>query len=333
MSSGPTRNSKVAVLGGGAWGTALAHSQCLAGNDTTLWVRNDATAGQINTSHENTEYLPGVSLAPALRATTSAVEAMSGASCILVAIPAQSLRAALQELSGDTPDQTPLVLCAKGIERDTGKLPSVIASEVLPGKPVAALSGPSFAADVARGLPTAVAVAAEDGAVAHELATLLSAPQLRCYSSDDLAGVEIGGALKNVLAIAAGIVRGAGLGDSAQAALTTRGFAELRRVGGALGARSDTLMGLSGLGDLILTCSSPKSRNFAYGVALGRGEPVEGLPLAEGVATAGIAARLAAEHRIEAPVIDAVASVLDGSLTVADATAKLLARPLKAETA
>lgn len=333
MSAETTTRGKVAVLGGGAWGTALAHSQCLADNDTALWVRNSATAEQINASRENPGYLPGVSLSPALRATTSAAETMSGASCILVAIPAQSLRIALEQLSGDIPEQIPLILCAKGIERDTGKLPSEVANEVLPGTPVAALSGPSFAADVARGLPTAVTVAAEDGQLAHELATLLWAPQLRCYSSDDLAGIEIGGALKNVLAIAAGIVCGAKLGDSAQAALTTRGFAELRRVGGALGARSETLMGLSGLGDLILTCSSPKSRNFAYGIALGSGKPVDGLPLAEGVATAGIAAKLAAEHRIEAPVIDAVASVLDGSLTVSDAAVKLLARPLKAETA
>ena len=322
----------IAVLGGGAWGTALAHSQCLGGNDTTLWARDSETVAQIAASHENFRYLPGVSLSATLRATADAGDAMRGAACILIAIPAQVLRAVLQELTVHVPANTPLVLCAKGIERETGHLPSQIAAEFLPDNPACALSGPSFAVDVARGLPTAVTVAAQCADLAHELAGMLSAPNLRCYSSDDLTGVEIGGALKNVLAIAAGIVSGAGLGDSAQAALTTRGFVELRRVGAAFGARPETLMGLSGLGDLILTCGSPKSRNYAYGLALGRNEPVEGLPLAEGVATAGIAARLAGERNIEAPIIAAVASVLDGSLAVSDAITGLMARPLKAET-
>ena len=324
---------KIAVLGGGAWGTALAHSQRLGGRSATLWARDRDLVNRINASHENFDYLPGVSLAEGLKATGCPAAAMAEADSVLVAVPAQALRNLFEAMRGDVPTGVPLVLCSKGIERETGKLPSDVASELFPDNPAAALSGPSFAADIARGLPTAVTVAARDGSRAHDLAKLLSAPNLRCYSSDDLQGVEIGGALKNVLAIAAGIVSGSHLGDSAQAALITRGFVELRRVGAALGARPETLMGLSGLGDLILTCGSPKSRNFTYGLALGRGEPVDGLPLAEGVATAGIATQLTTGQNIEAPIIGAVSRVLDGSLAVEDAIFQLLARPLKAENA
>lgn len=332
MNARVTAGGKIAVLGGGAWGTALAHSQSLGGNETVLWARDPRTVAGVNDSHENFAYLPGISLSGTLRATGDACEAMAGTTCILSAIPAQEQRGVFEVIGTAVPPGVPLVLCAKGIERETGKLPSDIAEELFPRNPAAALSGPSFADDVARGLPTAVTVAAGDGDLAHQLAGLLSTPQFRCYSSDDLRGVETGGALKNVLAIAAGIVAGAGLGASAQAALTTRGFVELRRVGAALGAKPETLMGLSGLGDLILTCGSAKSRNFSYGLALGRGEPVEGLPLAEGVATAGIAARLAAEHGIEAPIIAAVSAVLDGRLAIGDAVSGLMKRPLKAET-
>ncbi|MEX0347510.1 MAG: NAD(P)H-dependent glycerol-3-phosphate dehydrogenase [Rhizobiaceae bacterium] len=333
MSSALEEENKIAVLGGGAWGTALAHSQRLGGKSVVLWARDCGLVDRINATHENFKYLPGVSLAEGVKATCSPDEALSEASCVLVAIPAQTIRNVLDSIAKSFPANIPLVLCAKGIEADTGKLPSDIASELFPQNPIAALSGPSFAADVARNLPTAVTVASQDAAAAHDLAKLLSAPNLRCYSSEDLSGVEIGGALKNVLAIAAGIVSGSRLGDSAQAALITRGFVELRRVGAALGAQPDTLMGLSGLGDLILTCGSPKSRNFTYGLALGRNEPVNGLPLAEGVPTAGIAAKLAADRDIEAPIINAVSKVLDGTLCVAEAISQLMARPLKAENA
>ena len=205
-------------------------------------------------------------------------------------------------------------------------------SEKTAQNPVAALSGPSFATDVARGLPTAVVVAARDEALAADLAARFSAENLRCYSSDDLIGVEIGGALKNVFAIAAGAVTGAGLGASAQAAMVTRGFVELRRIGAAFGARPETLMGLSGLGDLLLTCSSAQSRNFAYGLALGQGKPLSGLPLAEGVPTAAIAARIASERNIDAPIITAVAAILDGTITIQQAVTALMTRPLKTET-
>jgi glycerol-3-phosphate dehydrogenase (NAD(P)+) len=241
------------------------------------------------------------------------------------------MRGLLNALASRLDAKTPLVLCAKGIERDTGKLLSEIATEILPRNPIAALSGPSFATDVAAGLPTAVTVAAADEARAARLAALLSSPAFRCYSSADLIGVEVGGALKNVLAIAAGAVSGAGLGASAQAALVTRGFVELRRVGAAFGAEPETLMGLSGLGDLILTCGSAQSRNFSYGLALGRGESLEGRPLAEGVATAGIAARIAREKGVEAPIIAAVEALLAGRIAIADAVAALMARPLKSE--
>ncbi len=333
MSSALEENRKIAVLGGGAWGTALAHSQRLGGKTVTLWARDCELVDRINSTHENFKYLPGVSLAEGLQATCSPEVALSDADCILVVIPAQTIRGVFTIIKDEIPDGAPLVLCAKGIEADTGKLPSEVIAELLSDNPVAALSGPSFATDVARNLPTAVTVASQGGETAHGLAKLLSTPNLRCYSSGDLKGAEIGGALKNVLAIAAGIVSGSRLGDSAQAALITRGFVELRRVGAALGAKPDTLMGLSGLGDLILTCGSPKSRNFTYGLALGRNEPVEGLPLAEGVPTAGIAAKLTAEKNIEAPIIGAVSSVLDGSLCVAEAISQLMARPLKVENA
>ncbi|TIP81746.1 MAG: NAD(P)H-dependent glycerol-3-phosphate dehydrogenase, partial [Mesorhizobium sp.] len=232
----------------------------------------------------------------------------------------------------DMPSGVPLVLCAKGIERDTGALLSAIVDETLPENPVAALSGPSFATDVARGLPTAVVVAARNEGLAADLAARFSAQNLRCYSSDDLIGVEIGGALKNVFAIAAGAVTGAELGASAQAAMVTRGFVELRRIGAAFGARPETLMGLSGLGDLLLTCSSAQSRNFAYGLALGQGKPLAGLPLAEGVPTAAIAARIATERNIDAPIITAVAAILDGTITIRQAVSALMTRPLKTET-
>lgn len=322
---------KIAVLGGGAWGTALATAILRAGHAAILWARDDQTVASINQSHENPRYLPGIPLDPALVATSDLGTALDNASRILAVTPAQAMRGLFDNLADRLAPGIPLVLCAKGIERDTGMLMSQLAAELLPQTPIAALSGPSFASDVAAGLPTAVTVAASDEMLAADLAALLSSPAFRCYSSTDLTGVEIGGALKNVLAIAAGAVAGAGLGASAQAALVTRGFVELRRVGAALGAEPETLMGLAGLGDLILTCSSAQSRNFAYGMALGAGENLDGRPLAEGVATAGIAARIARENGVDAPIITAVEALLSRSITITDAVAALMARPLKSE--
>ena len=254
---------RIAVLGGGAWGTALAATMLRAGNDVVLWARDKDVVNALNERRENPVYLPGIVLDSGLRATADPAEALSGTEIALAAVPAQAMAETLGRLRSVIPARAPLVLCAKGIERGTGRLLSQVAAEALPGHPIAALSGPSFATDVARGLPTAVTVAAPDAALAADLAATFSSPAFRCYSTDDLVGVEVGGALKNVLAIAAGAIAGAGLGASAQAAMVTRGFVELRRIGAAFGARPETLMGLSGLGDLILTCSSSQSRNFA----------------------------------------------------------------------
>jgi glycerol-3-phosphate dehydrogenase (NAD(P)+) len=323
----------IAVLGGGAWGTALASSARRAGNSVRIWARDLETVEAINERRENHRYLPGMKLAEGIVATTSLAHATAAADIVLAATPAQSLRDMLSSAAGKVAADVPVVLCAKGIERDTGRLLSAVAEEILPENPIAALSGPSFATDVARGLPTAVVVAARDGDLAAELAAHLSAPQFRCYSSDDLTGVEIGGALKNVLAIGAGAVVGSGLGASAQAAMVTRGFVELRRIGAAFGAQPETLMGLSGLGDLVLTCGSGQSRNFAYGLALGKGENLAGRPLAEGVATAAIAATIARDRDIEAPIVDAVDRILAGEIAIKDAVAELMSRPLKSETA
>ncbi len=326
----PDRQWRVAVLGGGAWGTALALAMLRAGHAVRLWAREENTVAALNRG-ENPAYLPGIALDTGIAATTDMAAALAGADCVLAVTPAQSLRGVLASARPPMPKGIPLVLCAKGIERETGALLSTIASKALPDNPTAALSGPSFATDVAKGLPTAVVVAARDEELAADLAARFSAENLRCYSSDDLVGVEIGGALKNVFAIAAGAVTGAGLGASAQAAMVTRGFVELRRIGAALGAKPETLMGLSGLGDLLLTCSSAQSRNFAYGLALGRREELAGRPLAEGVPTAAIAARIAADHAIDAPIISAVASILEGTLTIGEAVSMLMTRPLKTE--
>ncbi|RJG43472.1 NAD(P)H-dependent glycerol-3-phosphate dehydrogenase [Mesorhizobium sp. DCY119] len=323
-------NYRITVLGGGAWGTALALTMARAGNAVRLWARDEAMVTAIGQG-ENPRYLPGIRLDPALEATTDLNAALEGVDCVLVVTPAQVLRAVLGEVKGKIPAHVPLVLCAKGIESTTGTLLSQIAGEILPQNPVAALSGPSFASDVARSLPTAVVVGAQDEARAAALALRFSTAGFRCYSTGDLVGVEIGGALKNVFAIAAGAVTGAGLGASAQAAMVTRGFVELRRIGAAFGAEPETLMGLSGLGDLLLTCSSAQSRNFTYGLALGRGEPLAGRPLAEGVATAGIAARIAKERGVDAPIITAVAGILAGAITIQEAVSALMSRPLRHE--
>lgn len=322
---------RIAVLGGGAWGTALAITMRHAGHDVRLWMRDADIVRAISRSGENGRYLPGVRVDPDIALTTDPDEALDGAAHALAAIPAQHLRSCLAGVGRSIPDDATIVACAKGIEQTTGKLPTEVVEDVLPEHPVAALSGPSFAADVARGLPTAVVVAARDTTRAELLARLLSTERFRCYSTDDLTGVEIGGALKNVLAIAAGTAIGAGLGASAQAAMVTRGFVELRRLAARLGARPETLMGLSGFGDLMLTCSSAQSRNFSYGLALGRGAPLDRLPLAEGVATAGVAARIAREHGIDAPIIEAVDHLLNKAVTVAEAVSNLMTRPLRSE--
>lgn len=324
-------SKKIAILGGGAWGTALGCMAAQNGHEVILYARNPATVDEINQKHRNSRYLGDIALHDNLRATDDATEALSRADTVLAVIPAQSMAAALQELKPLIPARCPVVLCAKGIERSTGRLMSQIIADILPAHPIAALSGPSFASDVARGFPTAVTIACENIAIADDLAAQFSGSTFRCYSSDDLTGVEIGGALKNVIAVAAGATIGRGLGASAQAALVTRAFAELRRIAAAFGGRPETLMGLSGLGDLMLSCSSPQSRNYSYGLALGRGKPLEGLLLAEGVATAPVIAELCAQRQIYAPVISTIAALLNGSITIDAAVTGLLSRPLKNE--
>jgi glycerol-3-phosphate dehydrogenase (NAD(P)+) len=285
-------------------------------------------------ARENTLFLPGVQLPPSLKATGDIAEAAS-ADALLLVVPAQHLRASLAGLVPHVRKGTPLVLCAKGIERGTGKLLTEILAEAAPEAEAAILSGPSFAIDVARGLPTAVTVAAKKE-IAAKLQATLSHGTFRPYASDDVTGVALGGAAKNVYAIACGIVEGMGLGESARAALLARGFAELTRLGERLGARSETLMGLSGLGDLVLTATSVTSRNFAFGRALGKGTPLSelrtpGRPLAEGVETAPALVARANMSGIELPIAEAVAHVLDGTLALDQALIRLMSRPLKPE--
>jgi glycerol-3-phosphate dehydrogenase (NAD(P)+) len=323
----------IAVIGAGAWGTALANTLARAGRAVTLWARDATTAG-VMTERRESPGLPGIRLEGRI-AIAAFGEGQAHGDAVLLAVPAQELRAAATELAGGIAPGTPVIACAKGIERTTRRFMTEVIADCLPDAVPAILSGPSFAADVARGLPTAVTIAAPDEVLAQRLGRSLSSPTFRTYHSIDTRGVEIGGAAKNVLAIAAGIVNGRKLGPSAAAALTTRGFAELMRFGQAYGARPETLTGLSGLGDLILTCTSAQSRNFSLGVALGRGETPQAVqgkgPLAEGAFTASVLIEMAQMRSVEMPVATAVGAVLDGRLDVDGAIEALLARPLRAE--
>jgi glycerol-3-phosphate dehydrogenase (NAD(P)+) len=319
----------VGIVGAGAWGTALAIVAARAGREVLLYARDLAHAARISESRENPR-LPGIRLAKDI-IVTNAIGLIAGTDVILIATPAQHLRAAASELGPRVFGGIPVIACAKGIEHGTHKFMTEVLAECVPRARPAILSGPSFADDVARGLPTAVTLAAKDETLASDLVQALGSATFRPYHTTDVRGVEIGGAAKNVLAIAAGIVVGRKLGASAQAALTTRGFSELARFGRALGARAETMVGLSGLGDLILTCSSPQSRNFALGLALGRGEPKPAGKLAEGEFTAPVLIELAASQSIELPVSMAVAAILSGKLTIDAAIEGLLTRPFKAE--
>jgi glycerol-3-phosphate dehydrogenase (NAD(P)+) len=324
----PSHNS-VAVVGAGAWGTALAAVAARAGRAVTLYARAASHATHITKARENPR-LPGVKLASGINVTND-VAAACRADIILIVTPAQHLRAAVNAIAPHLHAHTPVIACAKGIEHGTHKFMTEIIAEAAPHAVPAILSGPSFADDVARGLPTAVTLAAKDERLASELVQALGSATFRPYHTTDVLGVEIGGAAKNVLAIAAGIAVGRKLGASAQAALTTRGFSELARFGRALGARAETMVGLSGLGDLILTCSSPQSRNFALGIALGRGDPAPAGKLAEGAFTAPVLVELAASRKVEMPVSSTVAAILAGKLTIDAAIDGLLTRPFKAE--
>ncbi|MBA2587824.1 MAG: NAD(P)-dependent glycerol-3-phosphate dehydrogenase [Alphaproteobacteria bacterium] len=319
--------SHIAVLGAGAWGTALALAAMAAGRKTTLWVREDDVLADIRSGRGN-RFLPGVALPQGLAVTGDLAEAAQ-ADALLLVVPAQVLHAFADSLKPHLRSDTPLVICAKGIEKGSGKLVTEVAAEALPGAELAILSGPSFARDVARGLPTAVTIAAK-GDLAGKLQTALSGSVFRPYASDDLTGVALGGAAKNVYAIACGVVEGMGLGENARAALLARSFAELSRLGEALGAKRETLMGLSGLGDLVLTATSKSSRNFSFGVALGAGA-APGAALAEGVDTAPALVARARAVGVEMPIAEAMADLLSGALPIGEAMLRLMSRPLKTE--
>ncbi|WP_234684219.1 NAD(P)H-dependent glycerol-3-phosphate dehydrogenase [Bradyrhizobium monzae] len=324
-----TAFQSVAVIGAGAWGTALATVAARAGRNVTLWARNAEHAARIASTRGNPR-LPGVKLAPEI-VVTSELSLAARADVLLIATPAQHLRGAVNMLASHVTKAVPVIACAKGIEHGTHKFMTDVIAEAAPHAQPAILSGPSFADDVARGLPTAVTLAAKDEALASHLVQALGSATFRPYHTTDVRGVEIGGAAKNVLAIAAGIVVGRNLGASALAALTTRGFSELARLGRACGARTETLSGLSGLGDLLLSCSTAQSRNFALGIALGRGEAAPAGKLAEGAFTAPVLVELAAARDVDMPVSQAVAAILDGRLTIEAAIEGLLTRPFKAE--
>jgi glycerol-3-phosphate dehydrogenase (NAD(P)+) len=319
---------RIAVIGAGAWGTALANAAARAGREVMLWARDPAAVVALATTRESAR-LPGIKLDERIAATGALADA-AGAHAVLLVVPAQDLRTAAMALASHLGAGIPVVACAKGIERGTHKFMTEVIAEELPAAMPAILSGPSFATDVARGLPTAITLACADEAVAAMLTQALGSQTFRPYHTTDVRGVEIGGAAKNVLAIGAGIVEGRKLGASATAALVTRGFAELARFGRALGARPETLTGLSGLGDVVLSCSSPQSRNFSLGIALGQGRKPEA-KLAEGAFTAAALVELANEKNVDMPIARAVAAVLDGSLSVDAAIESLMARPFRAE--
>jgi glycerol-3-phosphate dehydrogenase (NAD(P)+) len=334
MSGAVSRESPaIGVLGAGAWGTALA--QALAGDGTPvlLWAREPELVAEINATHTNSLFLPSARLAPQVRATGDLAE-MAALPALLAVVPAQFLGRVLADLP---PGQRDLVLCAKGIEAGTGRLMADVARDCAPADRLAVLSGPTFAHEVAAGLPTAVTLACAGGEDQwRRLSPLVARPALRPYYSDDVIGAEIGGAVKNVLAIACGVVDGLGLGQNARAALIARGYAEMLRFGLARGARGETLSGLCGLGDLVLTCSSTSSRNFSLGKALGEGQSAaEALAgknsVAEGAATAPVLADLAAQAGIAMPIVEAVCRLLSGAAPARGVVSDLLSRPLKAE--
>ena len=325
----------VGVIGGGAWGTALALVCARAGLETTLYAREPEVAEDVNVRHENRTFLPGVALDPGVRAVSSP-EALAGRDLYLNVTPAQHLRSSLRAFAPVVVAGTPMVLCAKGIEQGSLKLMTEVLAETLPEARPAVLSGHSFASEVARGLPTAVTLACPDEALGAALARAVAGPAFRPYAATDMVGAEVGGAVKNVLAIACGVSEGRGLGRSAHAALITRGFAELTRMAVALGGRAETVAGLCGLGDLVLTCSSPQSRNMSVGLALGQGKTLDEalagkVSVAEGVASAPAVRDLAARIGVEAPICEAVAAILAGEVAVGDAITGLLSRPLKSE--
>ncbi len=326
--------NRICVLGGGAWGTALAINARLAGREVSVWAREPEVAEALSAGRGNPLYLPGVAFAPIDASTDMGV--LAAADAVLAVVPAQHARAAFTDAARHIRRGAPVLLCAKGIEQSTLQFMAEVLAETVPQARPAVLSGPSFAADVAKGLPTAVTLACADRALGEALVRAIGRPAFRPYWTDDLAGAEVGGAVKNVLAIACGIAEGLGLGRSAHAALIARGFAEMTRLGLALGARRETLAGLCGLGDLVLTCSSTQSRNMSFGKALGEGRAAEDIlggrmAVTEGAETAPALLALAARENVDMPICAAVAAILDHRASVRDAMESLLHRPFKEE--
>lgn len=327
----------VAVLGAGAWGTALAQVSAAAGREVQIWAREPEVVQSINAAHENTLFLPGLPLNPGISATGDLAEAAK-AELILAAPPAQHMRGVLQAIRPHLPASPHIVLCAKGVERGSLALMTDVLAAEVPHAAPAVLSGPGFAKDVARGLPTATTIASPDADFAQRVVATIGLPTFRPYVADDLIGAEIGGSVKNVIAIACGVAEGRKLGDGARAALITRGFAELTRLGLAMGAKAETLSGLCGLGDLVLTCASLTSRNTSLGAALGEGRALadilaERRSVAEGMESAPAVVALARKHKVEMPICEAVANILDGKIGIDAAIVALLSRPFRAENA
>ena len=327
--------ARIAVMGAGAWGTALALAALSAGREVWLWARRPEQVAAMQLNRENALHLPGVALPTSLRITADPAQALA-CDAALLAIPAQNLRATLPAFAPLLKPDLPLVICAKGIEQSSGKLMTEVLAELLPGQPLAVLSGPNFAAEIARGLPAATTIAAVDPSLAHSLVEALGSSRFRPYASGDPLGAQVGGALKNVLAIACGIVAGRRLGENARAALITRGLSEMVRLGLALGAQRETLMGLSGLGDLTLTCTGNQSRNYSLGLALGEGRALGEIlagrqSVSEGVHSAAAARALAERHGLDLPITAAVDAILNQGAAIEAAIEGLLARPFKSE--
>lgn len=327
--------AKIGVVGLGAWGTALALTAARAGSAVTGWARDPALVEEINRTGRNEGLLPGIPLDPPFRATAEMAD-LSECDAILLVTPAQPIRQVCAALRPHLKPGAPVILCSKGIEQATGALMSEAAEETLPGTPIGALSGPTFARDVALGLPSATTLALPDQTMGEALAAMIGTRSFRPYWTDDLIGVEVGGAVKNVIAIACGIVAGRGLGDNARAALITRGLAETARLGAALGGRRETLMGLSGLGDLALTCSGLQSRNYSAGLALGQGQTLAEIlsqrrAVTEGVATAGAVVTLAGKRGVDMPIAAAVDGIVNHGRPIDAVMTELLSRPFRAE--
>jgi len=327
--------NKISVIGGGAWGTALAAMAARAGRDVLLWAREDGVVTSINEVHENKDFLPDVTLPESLKATGNLAD-VAAAEVILMVVPAQFVRAIAQDMKVFLKESTPIILCAKGIEQSTGKMMNEVVTEVLPKSPLVVLSGPTFAREVAADMPSAVTIASKYQQIAQNVADTLGQPTFRPYLSRDVVGAEVGGAVKNVLAVACGIVAGLELGDNARAALITRGLAEMVRFGEVFGAKRETMMGLCGLGDLILTCSSVQSRNMSLGMALGQGKSVAEImsgriSVAEGYHTAGILAEIAERENIDMPIAAAVNEILHKGGDVKEIVQQLINRPYVSE--